>query len=397
MSVVRWPILEDYQAAIQNRKLCLKDLSLKKANVECRYMGLPFPRSGNYGAIYKFEVESKTQALKVFTRFHPEMEKRYLMISKVVNNAKNPFLIKFQFDAEGILVKGKWYPILIMDWVEGRTLDKYLNDIFQNNIPFDNRRICLEWISLVKSLNQLNISHGDLQHGNILIDNNGKMFLVDYDGMFVPTMKGMKAIEGGLPSYQHPKRGVNDFNERLDDFSSLIILLQLAVVDKKLWDTYHDDNHLIIGEQDIKKPSSSVILQNLKKSKLPHIEIMTNYLLKALSGSMQDVPRFDKVISEPEIEKWLKISSKKNISKEQPIPSWVDNILQNKKVYKPLPSYLLVCKKCNTPYGKGILYCANCGQYLVTPSPKFCGNCGKALHPNEKICGKCGEDISIFI
>ena len=82
------------------------------------------------------------------------------------------------------------------------------------------------------------MAHGDLQHGNILVQAGGQLKVVDYDGMFVPGMSrlGMEAAESGLPAYQHPSRARPDyFDARLDDFAALVLLLTLASMTLDRW------------------------------------------------------------------------------------------------------------------------------------------------------------------
>jgi len=59
------------------------------------------------------------------------------------------------------------------------------------------------WLEMIKVLNKFSIAHGDLQHGNVLVV-NGDLKLVDYDGMFVPTLAGKISSEIGHRNYQHP-------------------------------------------------------------------------------------------------------------------------------------------------------------------------------------------------
>ena len=39
------------------------------------------------------------------------------------------------------------------------------------------------------------IAHGDLQHGNIIVQDDGTIRLVDYDGCYVPELAGLKSNE----------------------------------------------------------------------------------------------------------------------------------------------------------------------------------------------------------
>ena len=125
-------------------------------------------------------------------------------------------------------------------------------------------------MATVRGLGARRVAHGDLQHDNILIRRDGRFQLIDYDGMFVPAMRDLElqASEVGRPAYQHPERGgppsnLDHFDERLDDFAALVILLSLAAVNAELWDEYHDDENLIIGAFDLRAPRESPVLTEL--------------------------------------------------------------------------------------------------------------------------------------
>ena len=61
--------------------------------------------------------------------------------------------------------------------------------------------------------------------------------LVDYDGMFVPALKGLKATENGHDYFQHPNRNLDSYSTNLDNFSVLVIYLSILAVsyDETFW------------------------------------------------------------------------------------------------------------------------------------------------------------------
>ena len=92
---------------------------------------------------------------------------------------------------------------------------------------------------MVKFFHDNEISHGDLQHGNIRIRPNGTICVLDYDSMYVPALEGKKEYIKGLPSFQHPTaRDANEFlNPKVDYFSESVIYLALMLLikDPSLW------------------------------------------------------------------------------------------------------------------------------------------------------------------
>jgi hypothetical protein len=174
-----------------------------------------------------------------------------------------PCIASFDHNSEGINVLGRKYPILVMEWISGSALDVYIEDVFQRS---DVLRYLAElWLKVIASLKDAGVAHGDLQHGNIMVQ-NGDLRLVDLDGMFVPEMAGWLASELGHQHYQHPRRSPQHFGIGLDNFSALVIYISfLAIAESpELWREFHDEN-LIFTNGDFKEPGSSKLFSRLKK------------------------------------------------------------------------------------------------------------------------------------
>ena len=159
----------------------------------------------------------------------------------------------------GISFKGDWYPIVKMEWVEGESLSTFVGA--RLNEPDTLRRIAAQWREgTTASLRGLRIAHNDLQHGNVLVQGDGNIQLVDYDGMFLPQFRGEHSPELGHKNYQHPQRSSEDYGDYVDNFPTLVIYLSLLAIasDPGLWSFYNDDN-LIFTRNDYADPGSSEI------------------------------------------------------------------------------------------------------------------------------------------
>lgn len=113
-------------------------------------------------------------------------------------------------------------------------------------------------------LNQ-DIAHGDLKPDNILVRDDGSLILVDYDGMFVPSMQGKSAAELGTPDFRHPLRTAEQFNAHIDDFSIATIALSLRAIalNPALWSAFHSQDRLLFGCNDYLKPGESPLLREI--------------------------------------------------------------------------------------------------------------------------------------
>ena len=110
-------------------------------------------------------------------------------------------------------------------------------------------------------------SHGDIKPDNIIVRPDGSLALVDYDGMFVPSMKGSQSPTIGTRDFSHPLRTVDDFDETIDDFSLASIALSLKAISMKstLLDIYGASDRLLFSENDYRNPSNCKVISALQE------------------------------------------------------------------------------------------------------------------------------------
>jgi hypothetical protein len=192
-------------------------------------LGLPVVMSGNFASVFKLldSGTGRATGVRCFRGYIPDRDKRYTCIDDHLDKNQNQHLTSFEFDLEGIMVGGRWYPIIVMEWIDGATLDDYVEQILGNTIAL--QQLADEWLKVVGSLRTTQVAHGDLQHRNLIIQNS-QFRLIDFDGMFVPAMQGWNSNEIGHPHFQHPSRSFSDFNLALDNFSALVIYVSLACI-----------------------------------------------------------------------------------------------------------------------------------------------------------------------
>src|SRR5262245_15119650 len=182
-----WPTPQDYNEAIQNPHLNFDDPELKTGKPTLTPLGLPRPITGGFASVYHMQCGQREWAIRCFLREVNDQQQRYTAISQHLATAKLPYTVKFNFLPRGIRVRGQWYPILKMEWVQGETLNTYIQKHLHN--PTILLILADRWIAMMRDLQQHGIAHGDLQHGNVLVV-NGDFRLVDYDGMYVPALAG---------------------------------------------------------------------------------------------------------------------------------------------------------------------------------------------------------------
>jgi serine/threonine protein kinase len=293
---IGWPSARHFAEAIQCPKICFSNRYLQQTLPAFDRLGMPLVTSGQFAYVFKLNSPNTNEsfAVRCFRGYLGDREERYKAISTHLSLNPIPPLARYEYEPEGILVNGERYPILIMEWIKGATLDVYIEEVLGRRDVL--LHIADQWADLISLLHETKIAHGDLQHGNIIVE-NGMLRLVDLDGMFVPTMQGLKATEVGHLHYQHPARDENYFDSTLDNFSALVIYLSLISLaeEPSLWEEYHDEN-LLFTKDDFLDPSSSSLFKRVKDIGPEH-ERFASILENAAKDSPASTPSLAELIS----------------------------------------------------------------------------------------------------
>jgi tRNA A-37 threonylcarbamoyl transferase component Bud32 len=285
-----WPTPQDYNEAVQNPWLNLRDRALMSGKVELDALGLPRPMTGAFATVYRINCEDRPFAIKLFIRQIIDQQQRYAQLSVSMSSKDLPYIVGFEYQPQGILVYGTWYPILKMEWAQGENLDQYI----ANNV---NNAAALAELSdrfklMMKNLAAAGVAHGDLQHGNVLVK-KGHFKLVDYDGMYVSQLAKFRSNELGHPNYQHPDRGPQHFGTYLDNFSAWVIHTSLfsLSLDPRLWrDLSGGEECLLFRQEDFKQPNQSRAFSLLEAHGCEPIRNSASLLRTLLRFAPEQVP-----------------------------------------------------------------------------------------------------------
>jgi hypothetical protein len=265
-----WPLASKYQEAIQNHSRFLGDLELCQGTVDSdSNTRMPLVFSGGYAAVFRLTCGEHKFALKCFLSEIPNRMARYSEISQFISNnitnTSESTWANFSFLERGILVGGIWYPALKMEWVDGLELNRYIAQQIDDNKRLEN--LAAQFLRLTKQLEDKSVAHGDLQHGNIIVKND-VIRLVDYDDMYLPSLKNEEGSGLGHSNYTHPLRRKQDYGPDIDNFSSIVIYLSIVALskDKSLWPKYHTGENLILDKDDYRDPENSSCFKDLRNS-----------------------------------------------------------------------------------------------------------------------------------
>lgn len=249
--------------------------------------------SGSFAVVFKALENNKEVAIRCFIGIDNDYVESYRKIDNYLKNINESWKINIQFLDNEIMVDGKYYPVLKMDWVDGKLLNKYID----TNI-YDKNKLCKlqsQFVNISRNLEKNKIAHGDIQESNIIIrENNGLPIvkLIDYDGMFIPDFKGKKQTERGRSEYQHPNRSTFEFNEKIDRFSFWVILCTLEALkfDTTLWKEimqggFNTLSNMLFAASDFSNPKQSKLFERLSNLNQPSLNFYIDNIKLALNSS----------------------------------------------------------------------------------------------------------------
>jgi hypothetical protein len=149
-----WPKATDFIESVQDLRAALDDEELRCGEVVCTPLGLPILWSGNFADVFKIHCPAtgNTWALKCFTRQIRGLQRRYREVAGCLGQARLPFTVDFQYLEEGIRVGGGRFPVLKMRWVDGLSLNQFVEEQLQR--PANLRLLLDLWVKLAVRLRE---------------------------------------------------------------------------------------------------------------------------------------------------------------------------------------------------------------------------------------------------
>ena len=266
---MQYPLISEYVKAIQDAGDNLEELAHLTPVLDDH--GEPYRSSGAFAVVFKMQDKStgKYYALKCFTEEQEGRADAYRQIADELDLLDSPYITSVKYMEKELFVDSQCeedeFPVLLMDWVDGETMEAYIAANYRNKSAM--LMLSYRFGKMAAWLRTQSFSHGDIKPDNIIVRPDGSLTLVDYDGMFVPSMKGSQSPTIGTREFCHPLRTVDDFDETIDDFSLASIALSLKAISMKstLLDTYGASDRLLFSENDYRNPSNSKVISALQE------------------------------------------------------------------------------------------------------------------------------------
>ncbi len=254
-----------------------------------------------FACVFKGVENGQPVAVKCFTKPVAERQERYQRVADFVAHRREPHWTRFEYLPEEFFVDSsagsQLYDVVLMPWVEGQTLGDCVARACERGDRPALQQLADRFDRLAAWLLAQDFAHGDLKHDNLMVRPNGDLVLIDYDGMYVPALRGRPALEAGGRGYQHPAR-TTQFDRHLDDFSILIIRLSLHALaaEPGLHGAKTTDN-LLLAPTDLAELAGSAMLAQLFGLDRPEINRSLVLLYQSLAAQRLEQPHLPALLA----------------------------------------------------------------------------------------------------
>ena len=274
-----FPAAGDYYKAVQAPARCFTVPKLQAAQFVWDSLGPTLAR-GSSAVVFQAAVEGRPQALRCYIREDASSRDRYSALDAyLAGHDLSPYVSGTTWLDRAITVNRVTWPVLTMDWIDGRTLNEYVDFLVTGSNTAALTTLAGRWRELVALLQRSEFAHGDLQHGNVMVNQDGQLRLVDFDGVWIPQLAGQSPpTEFGHPNYQHPVQRVWD--RWLDTFSALVIYLSLVALgrDPGLWLALYNSKNLLFAKNDFFPPFTTEAWKQLAALRDPQVDELARKL-----------------------------------------------------------------------------------------------------------------------
>ena len=289
---MQYPLISEYLAAIQDAHDNLDKLNHLVPVLDEH--GEPYRSSGAFAVVFKMKDEQtgKCYALKCFTEDQEGRAEAYRQIAEELEFVDSPYITSVKYLEKELFVDSNCeddeFPVLLMDWIEGETMETFIAENYTDS--YEMSMLCYRFCKMAAWLRSQSFAHGDIKPDNIIVRPDGTLTLVDYDGMFVPAMKGQKSPTIGTKDFSHPLRTIDDFDETIDDFAlaSIALSLKAIALDSSLLQSYGASDRLLFSATDYLDLSKSKIFAALQ-GLLADVETRTLLSMFLLASAQKDL------------------------------------------------------------------------------------------------------------
>lgn len=214
--------------------------------------------------VFGVEVPGGTQwLLTCYKHRDAGRDNHYAAIASYLKQHPLPFLVPFEYQTSGILIKPCWFPLLKQPMPRGDTLVKYIDGNISD--PGHLSLLAPRFLAMIQTLEQRQIAHGDLHQRQYLATDDDLM-LSGHQHMYISPPDGTGWMAAGSTNYRNPYHEAK-FDADLDRFPSIVIYLSLQAIslrpDLFLAPLSWQRKMLLFKQIDFMRPNYSSLLREL--------------------------------------------------------------------------------------------------------------------------------------
>jgi hypothetical protein len=265
----------------------------------------PWSQQGSYAVVYRFcspqvpaagaYTSAGLRAVRLFRSPVPgDQAERYRRIGEFFSAKLPDCTARFAYYDPGVEVPRDakstlLVPLIDMEWVAGESLHSWVDARCELSDRSAIEQLMWQWADLMRRFQSLEVAHGDLSGTNVMVTPQDRLVVIDYDGVYVPTLAEMPMDGvGGIPDYQSPDRVARRYGARMDDFSALVIFTTLAALrlDPTLRERYGatdaSTGGLLFRHEDFVTPERSALFGELEVVARLHADELLEAAVTAL-------------------------------------------------------------------------------------------------------------------
>jgi hypothetical protein len=294
-----FPVAGDYYKAVQVPGRTFIVPKLQTAQFVWDSLGPTLAR-GTSAVVFQAVVDGSPQAVRCYIRNDASSRDRYSALSTyLASHDLSPYVSGTIWLDSAIRVNKATWPVLQMGWIDGRTLNEYVDFLVAGSNVTALTTLAARWRDMVALLQNSSFGHGDLQHGNVLVDQEGQLRLVDFDGVWIPQLAGQSPpTEYGHPNYQRP--GLREWDRWLDTFSALVIYLSLVALSKDpgLWLALYNSKNLLFSRADFFAPYETQAWKQLAALRDPQLDELARRLKECCAADWVSDQSLEKTLDQ---------------------------------------------------------------------------------------------------
>lgn len=271
--MTRFPTKDDFLKAVQQPD-SFAAAELRRAEFVLHPVWrIPAPAAGSSAVVFKAVLDGRDQALRFPIRADTSTRQRYdALRDHFAGSGLGPVVAMPRWVDDAIRVDGRTWPVVCMEWVDGRALHHHVEQLVDAGDTTGLGALARQWLELVRRLQDARFAHGDLQHGNVMVDGRGALRLVDFDSSWIERFTGQPPpTETGHHNYQ-PEHRV--WGPWMDTFPGLVVYLSLLTLSRNPtpWRALNTGDNLLFRREDFRPPFRTPAWTHLAAVRDPELD-----------------------------------------------------------------------------------------------------------------------------